>query len=121
MFGTANSFSPASTLFSSPTPSATTNINKDYELPSPPDDTVQALRFSPPSVPQNFLASGSWDGLVRVWEVSIPALSSVPVVSPNLQALPKAQQTAGGPVLDVCYSDVSLFPAFLLRKPDFLC
>ena len=88
-----------------------TNPNKDYEMPSPPDDTVQTLRFSPASVQQNFLASGSWDGLVRLWEVSIPPvqqmINSTTQQVPNIQAMPKAQQTAGGPVMDLSYSDVS--------------
>lgn len=37
------------------------NPNKDVEVASPPDDTVSALEFSPPSVPQTFLVAGSWD------------------------------------------------------------
>ncbi|OQV21814.1 mRNA export factor [Hypsibius exemplaris] len=85
-----------------------TNPNKDYELPSPPDDTVQTLRFSPATVQQNFLASGSWDGLVRLWEVNIPSAqqnAQNQVIPPNIQAAPKAQQTAGGPVMDLSYSD----------------
>lgn len=41
------------------------NPNKDLEVTSPPEDTVSALEFSPPSVPQTFLVAGSWDCRVR--------------------------------------------------------
>lgn len=37
------------------------NPNKDLEVTSPPDDTVSALEFSPPSLQQTFLIAGSWD------------------------------------------------------------
>ena len=40
---------------------APSNPNKDLEVSSPPDDTVSALEFSPPSLPQTFLVAGSWD------------------------------------------------------------
>lgn len=43
----------------------TNNPNKDLEVTSPPDDTVSALEFSPPSVPQTFLIAGSWDCRVK--------------------------------------------------------
>ena len=33
-----------------------------------PDDTVQVLRFNPQPT-ANLLASGSWDNLLRIWEV----------------------------------------------------
>ncbi|XP_055327804.1 protein Rae1-like [Paramacrobiotus metropolitanus] len=111
MFGTAGGFGTGSGLFGTSANSSLTTATaaKDYELPAPPDDTVQALRFSPPSIQQNYLAAGSWDGLVRVWEVNIPPLTvnqfGAAPTSINVQALPKAQQSAGGPVLDLCYSD----------------
>ena len=37
--------------------------------------------------------AGSWDHNVRCWQIE-----------QNGQTIPKAQQTAGGPVLDVCWS-----------------
>ena len=112
MFGTTGGFGTGSSLFGS-TPQAATSSPavKDYEVPAPPDDTVQALRFSPASLQQNYLAAGSWDGLVRLWETSLPKadLNMTPGQTPAMQAVPKAQQSAGGPVLDLCYSDVSLY------------
>ena len=42
---------------------------------------------------QTFLVAGSWDHNVRCWQIE-----------QNGQTIPKAQQTAGGPVLDVCWS-----------------
>lgn len=108
MFGTTGGFGTGSSLFGS-TPQAATSSPavKDYEVPAPPDDTVQALRFSPASLQQNYLAAGSWDGLVRLWETSLPKadLNMTPGQTPAMQAVPKAQQSAGGPVLDLCYSD----------------
>lgn len=50
------------------TPSAH-NPMKDFEVTSPPDDSVSALAFSPATLPQNFLVAGSWDNNVSsfVW------------------------------------------------------
>uniref|UniRef100_A0A914R9X0 Uncharacterized protein n=1 Tax=Parascaris equorum TaxID=6256 RepID=A0A914R9X0_PAREQ len=60
-------------------------------VPSPPDDTVQALKFNPPIAGQPvFLVSGSWDSVIRVWQVNETG-----------QCEAKAQQNVGGPVLDV--------------------
>lgn len=70
------------------------NPNKDLEVSSPPDDTVSALEFSPPSVPQNFLVAGSWDCKVRCWEVEQSG-----------KTVPKAAQSMDGPILDVAWHD----------------
>merc|ERR1719208_383254 len=53
------------------------------------------MAFSPPSVTtNNFLVAGSWDNNVRCWEINT-----------NATTVPKAQQTMGGPILDVCWHD----------------
>lgn len=75
------------------TPS-TANPMKDFEVTSPPDDSVSCLAFSPSTIPQNFLIAGSWDNNVRCWEVEQSG-----------KTVPKSMQTCGGPVLDVCWSD----------------
>lgn len=75
-----------------------TNPMKDIEVTAPPDDTVSAMEFSPAALPQNFLLAGSWDSSVRLWEVESSG-----------KTVPKQMQTMGGPVLDVCWSDVSNF------------
>ncbi|XP_055705026.1 protein Rae1 [Phlebotomus papatasi] len=74
----------------------TTNVNpmKDFEVTSPPEDTVSCMEFSPASVAQNFLIAGSWDSCVRCWEVEMTG-----------KTVPKQMKTMGGPVLDVCWSD----------------
>ncbi|VDN03614.1 unnamed protein product [Thelazia callipaeda] len=95
MFGTSSTFGTRqSSLFSSP---ATANSNQlnDIEVPSPPDDTVEALKFNPklPGQPV-LLASGSWDSVVRVWQIS-----------ENGQCEAKAQQNFPGPVLDLDWID----------------
>jgi len=98
----------SSTLFGS-TPSATSfgfgqtgsllhNPMKDSEVMSSPDDSIAALAFSPPSLPQNYLIAGSWDNQVRCWEIQ--------PLQQGWQSIPKAQQTHQGPVLDVAWSDV---------------
>jgi len=81
-----SSFSSAAT--------APTNPNKDYEVANPADDSISALAFSPASIQQNFLVSGSWDNSMRCWEIDNTGKS-----------IPKAQQTMGGPILDVCWHD----------------
>lgn len=93
MFGTST-FGGTS-LFGGST-ATTTNHNpmKDIEVPSPPDDSVSVLAFSPGTLPTTFLAAGSWDNNVRCWEVQQSG-----------QVIPKAQQTHTGPVLDVSWSE----------------
>ena len=41
------------------------NVMKDYEVTSPPDDSVSSLAFSPGVLPSTFLIAGSWDNNVR--------------------------------------------------------
>ncbi|XP_017494730.1 PREDICTED: mRNA export factor-like [Rhagoletis zephyria] len=73
------------------------NPNKDIEVSSPPEDSISGLAFSPPSLQQNFLVSGSWDNQIRCWEVTGGVGA--------WQTIPKAQQSHSGPVLDVRFSD----------------
>lgn len=76
------------------TTSTTANPMKDFEVTSPPDDSVSCLSFSPATMQKNFLIAGSWDNNVRCWEVESTG-----------KTVPKSMQTCGGPVLDVCWSD----------------
>lgn len=81
------------------------NPNKDIEVSSSPDDSIAGLAFSPPTLSQNFLVSGSWDNQIRCWEV---------IGTTNAwQTIPKAQQAHAGPVLDVRFSDVSTMIIFI--------
>ena len=41
------------------------NPMKDFEVTSPPDDSISSLEFSPGSIPSTFLIAGSWDNNVR--------------------------------------------------------
>ncbi|CAG2176365.1 unnamed protein product [Oppiella nova] len=75
------------------------NPMKDLEVMSPPDDSISCLAFSPPSLPQNYLMSGSWDNQIRCWEISGNSQTN------NWSTVPKAQQTHSGPVLDLAFSD----------------
>ena len=42
----------------------------DIEVDHPPDDTITALNFSPPTLQSTFLVSSSWDNRVRCWEIN---------------------------------------------------
>lgn len=86
--GTQSAFGAAQT--------ASVNPMKDIEVASPPEDSVTAMEFSPATIPQNFLIAGSWDSSVRCWEVESSG-----------KTVPKQMKTMGGPVLDVCWADVS--------------
>ncbi|VDD96624.1 unnamed protein product [Enterobius vermicularis] len=91
MFGTSGTFGNRPTGLFGSTPTTTQNQMNALEVPSPPDDTVQVLKFNPPITGRPFLlSSGSWDSVVRVWQVN-----------ENGQCEPKAQQTVGGPVLSL--------------------
>lgn len=52
------------------TPSSA-NPMKDFEVTSPPDDSVSSLAFSPATIPQNFLIAGSWDNNVIGWKLNV--------------------------------------------------
>lgn len=100
---------PTSTPFgSSVVQTGAHNPNKDIEVSSSPDDSIAGLAFSPPTLSQNFLVSGSWDNQIRCWEV---------VGATNAwQTIPKAQQAHAGPVLDVRFSDVSNSEITIISK-----
>lgn len=75
---------------------STPNPMKDIEFPQPPDDAISSLAFNPTITPNAFLAAGSWDNMIRVWEVT----SSGGITA-------KACQSHTGPVLDVNWSEDS--------------
>lgn len=79
--------------FGSAAPS-TANPMKDFEVVSPPDDSISCLAFSPAAIPQNFLIAGSWDNSLRCWEVEQTG-----------KTVPKSMQTCSEPPLDCCWSD----------------
>ncbi|KAH7730972.1 nucleoporin-17 [Aphelenchoides avenae] len=90
LFGSSTTTAPAAATVGQPQ-----NPNSDFEIPSPPDDTVQALKFSPQvSGVSVFLAAGSWDNTVRVWQIN-----------ENGTAEPKAMQNVGAPILAVDWFD----------------
>lgn len=53
-----------STSFSGGSTTTTVNPMKDFEVASPPEDSVSALAFSPVTIPSNLLVAGSWDNCV---------------------------------------------------------
>lgn len=90
---TGGGLNTSSSFGATVTPSSA-NPMKDFEVSSPPDDSISSLAFSPSTLPQNFLIAGSWDNNVRCWEVEQSG-----------KTIPKSMQTMQGPVLDVCWSD----------------
>ncbi|KAI6182891.1 hypothetical protein M3Y97_00429300 [Aphelenchoides bicaudatus] len=74
-------------------------IMANIEVAQAPEDTIQALKFSP-QVQGNpiFLAAGSWDFTCRVWQIN-----------DNGTAEAKALQNVGAPVLGIDWFDVSRF------------
>uniref|UniRef100_A0A915PQR7 Anaphase-promoting complex subunit 4 WD40 domain-containing protein n=1 Tax=Setaria digitata TaxID=48799 RepID=A0A915PQR7_9BILA len=96
MFGTSSTFgSRPNSIFSSGAASTNQNPLNDIEVPSPPDDTVEALKFNPQISGQPvLLVSGSWDSVIRVWQINESG-----------QCEAKAQQNVGGPVLDLDWLD----------------
>jgi WD40 repeat protein len=47
-------------------PTANYNANKDFEVASPPSDSISSLSFSPVA---NYLIATSWDNQVRCYEI----------------------------------------------------
>ncbi|KAG9010988.1 hypothetical protein FRB94_009034 [Tulasnella sp. JGI-2019a] len=62
----------------------------DIELVDPPPDSISSISFSPTA---DFLAVGSWDNNVRIYEIDAAGRSQG-----------KAMYSHEGPVLDVCWS-----------------
>ncbi|KZV59679.1 Poly(A)+ RNA export protein [Peniophora sp. CONT] len=63
---------------------------KDVEVADPPPDSISSISFSPVA---DFLAVGSWDNNVRIYEVG-----------PNGQTQGKAMYQHQAPVLSTCWS-----------------
>lgn len=103
MFG-STTFGGGGSSFLGSTVASTHNPMKDFEIVSPPDDSISCLAFSPAAIPQNFLIAGSWDNHVRCWEIDQTGKS-----------IPKSQQTMQGPVLDVAWADVTTCSAMLIK------
>lgn len=130
--------------------------SKAFEVVSPPEDSISSLAFSPAALQQNFLIAGSWDNNVRnsivsaylnncfenkfnfvhnwslfCWNVCIVKVRCWEV-EPTGKTVPKSMQTMDGPVLDVCWTDVStinslhllvtsLLVSFLIKVNCFVC
>lgn len=80
---------------SSSTPSATVlsgELSKDITLASPPDDSISDLSWSPNA---NFLSVASWDGKVRIYDIT-----------QNSAGEEKAVINFDGPVLGCAWSKV---------------
>ncbi|KAF8522895.1 Poly(A)+ RNA export protein [Hysterangium stoloniferum] len=63
---------------------------KDVEVSDPPPDSISSLSWSPQA---DFLAAGSWDGNVRIYEIGSAG-----------QSQGKAMYAHEAPVLSVCWS-----------------
>jgi len=75
---------------SSSTAVPSTTAEKDVEVADPPTDSISSLAFSPQA---DYLAVGSWDNNVRIYEVGS-----------NGQTQGKAMYAHQAPVLSVCWS-----------------
>lgn len=86
-----------STLFGSSAAAAASNtqgdLKNDVAVKDPPTDSVSEIRFNPKA---DYLAVGSWDQKVRIYEVSSTG-----------DTAGKAMIDFEGPVLSVAWSDVS--------------
>ncbi|KAF4596350.1 hypothetical protein EYR38_007729 [Pleurotus pulmonarius] len=70
--------------------STTAPAEKDVEVADPPSDSISSLSFSGQA---DYLAAGSWDNNVRIYEVGA-----------NGQTQGKAMYSHQGPVLSVCWN-----------------
>jgi len=69
---------------------ATAAADKDIEVADPPSDSISSIAFSSQA---DYLAAGSWDNNVRIYEVGA-----------NGQTQGKAMYSHQGPVLSVCWN-----------------
>ena len=77
-------------FFGGTAPSAAPAAEKDIEVPEPPSDSISSLAFSSAA---DYLAVGSWDNNVRLYEVGAGG-----------QTQGKAMYSHQGPVLSVCWN-----------------
>ena len=70
------------------------DLTKDISVANPPEDSISAIRFSPAS---DHFAAASWDKKVRIYEVD-----------QNGGTQGRALFEHEGPVLDCCWSKVSM-------------
>lgn len=89
MFGSAglNTGLNTSSTFGNVATPASINPMKDFEVASPPDDTVSAMEFSPATISQNYLVAGSWDNSVCTLQTKIPIECSLFLIFYNLGSL----------------------------------
>ncbi|KAJ8455455.1 hypothetical protein ONZ45_g18942 [Pleurotus djamor] len=83
--------------------SNSTNVDKDIEVADPPTDSISSLSFSGAA---DFLAVGSWDNNVRIYEVG-----------PSGQTQGKAMYSHQGPVLSVCWNKCRMGTKYCLGEP----
>ncbi|TRM64431.1 WD40-repeat-containing domain protein [Schizophyllum amplum] len=72
------------------TPASSSSAEKDVEMPDPPSDSISSISFSPQA---DYLAVGSWDNSVRIYEVGAGG-----------QSQGKALYQHQGPVMGVCWN-----------------
>ncbi|KAG7089882.1 hypothetical protein E1B28_011517 [Marasmius oreades] len=72
------------------TTATTSNAEKDIEISDPPTDSVSSMSFSSQA---DYLAVGSWDNSVRIYEIGAGG-----------QSQGKAMYQHQGPVLSVCWN-----------------
>jgi len=77
-------------FFGTATSTTAATPDKDIEVADPPPDSISSLAFSPQA---DYLAVGSWDNNVRIYEVGA-----------NGQTQGKAMFAHQGPVLSVCWN-----------------
>jgi WD40 repeat protein len=77
---------------SSSTPATQGDISRDIALSNPPEDSIQAIKFSPQS---NHLSVASWDNKVRIYEINQDGTSAG-----------KALFDLTAPALSTCWSQV---------------
>jgi len=76
--------------FGAPATAPTPNPNNDAEIPNAATDGISCLTWSPVA---NYLAAGSWDNQLRVWEVQS-----------NGSAVPKTAVGHDAPILSAAWS-----------------
>lgn len=80
-------------------PPSLSSVAQDITLPSHAQDTISAVSWSPVA---NHLAAASWDGKVRVYD-----LSTSNVGNSYARAAAVATLSADGPLLDCAWAQVS--------------
>ncbi|KAH8030089.1 hypothetical protein HPB51_006521 [Rhipicephalus microplus] len=125
--GTSVNFGGGVGMFSGTAATGTHNPMKDFEVVSPPEDSISSMAFSPASLPQNFLVAGSWDNQCLAQRLK-PILSSFffsqdgsKVFSASCDKTVKMWDLNSNQAMSIAQHDAPVKTVHWVKAPNYSC